>query len=30
MQSPDGEYVVWGTGDYDGEYVVWGTTDVGR
>ena len=32
-QSPDGEYIVWGTADYSGEYIVWGTSipqDEGR
>jgi hypothetical protein len=24
MQSPDGEYIVWGTNGGD-EYIVWGT-----
>ena len=30
MQSPDGEYIVWGTNDPgDGEYIVWGTGGAG-
>ena len=29
----DGEYIVWGSGDYSGEYIVWGSSipqDEGR